>query len=192
MAGAGAAGLTLLGERAAHADTVLVQAGWAHGHSVQPQSPEAIQRLLRTGSGTHVEQVTGGGWFHFAIPTPVVVNGVRVRIDRVLVAFRTSGPETFVSSIDVFDGEGALIKHGFEFGLFGDHSQPDSLGVVSVPGQPAVGRAIGITVRVEFRGTPAAPGWIDFISAGADFISPGLAGRRRHPHPGGAGARPLS
>ena len=36
-------------------------------------------------------------------------------------------------------------------------------------GQSALGRAVGVIVRVEFDETPPVPGSFDFIAAGADF-----------------------
>jgi hypothetical protein len=169
-AGAGAAGLALLGQKAARADVLPARQMWVHGHSAEAQTPQDTRLILRTGSGTYIEQVTGGGWFHFAIPTPSIIDGKRLRIDRVAVAFRTSGANAFVASVDVFHGPWAFIKHGFEIGPFGDHSGDDSLVVVSVPDQPEVSRPIGVTVRVEFRGTAGAPGAVEFYGVSADFV----------------------
>src|SRR5215471_11423503 len=60
---------------------------WTHGTSVAVQTPPTAcaGQVVRQGAYT---QVTGSGgitcWFHFAVPTTVILSDRRVQIDRVM------------------------------------------------------------------------------------------------------------
>ena len=59
-----------------------LQASWVHGSSVQAQREGYFIAKRRHGSGT-VFKTHGKEWFHFAIPTPVIVNSQRASLAKV-------------------------------------------------------------------------------------------------------------
>ncbi len=64
----------------------LAHAMWVHGHNMQIEHPDRLQSVWRAGMYIRVEGKPGlSNWFHFAIPTPVIVNGNRLRADSVMV-----------------------------------------------------------------------------------------------------------
>jgi len=60
---------------------------WTHGVSMAVEDMNPVTLLQRTGRGTVVRQTAGSGnWFHFAVPTPTVVDDEE-EIHVVVVAF---------------------------------------------------------------------------------------------------------
>ena len=84
----------------------IAHAMWTHGHSLQIEYPDRLNWVQRTGYSIRV-QARGAAqpnWFHFAIPTPVIVNDTRLRVGSVLIRFKSAGG-AFVKAIHVYDGE---------------------------------------------------------------------------------------
>jgi Family of unknown function (DUF6623) len=76
----------------------ISQAMWTHGHSIQAEDPAAtVGRIGWAG------QIRRAGWYHLAIPTPVIVTDIRLRIDSAMLQF-TSGTEGSVQNVHVWDG----------------------------------------------------------------------------------------
>lgn len=99
-------------------------------------------------------------WFHFAIPTPVIVDDRRLKAGAVGVRFLTN--DAAVRAIHVYDGEIKIASK--DLGLY-----PTDWHVewVDVPGHPEVHWGLGISVNVIF--TPHR-GAIEFSAAGCDFL----------------------
>ncbi len=143
---------------------VLAHAMWIHGHSMQIESPENINTVGRKGFSIIVNGKGGmSSWFHFAIPTPVIVNDNRLRVGSVLVRFKTT--DATVKAIHVYDGENKIA--------FNDKLNLSSgqwhVERVDVPNNPEILWGLGISVLVAF-GVEASRA-IEFSSAGCDFIS---------------------
>ncbi|MCQ3978359.1 MAG: hypothetical protein DPW09_33450 [Anaerolineae bacterium] len=65
---------------------MAVQAMWAHGHMLQIEFADRIQSARRFGSSISIEgRQNTENWFHFAIPTPVIINDRRLRTGSVLL-----------------------------------------------------------------------------------------------------------
>lgn len=118
---------------------------------------QGSQVTFRGANGTH-------NWFHFAIPTPTLTEGIRASLKRVYVLYRTQ-PNVQIDEIQVYDGPNMkLLLNGLD--LSGSHT-------LSIDGQnnweladlPPVFWGVGISVGVKFR----REGNIVFASAGADF-----------------------
>src|SRR5262249_19095091 len=76
-----ASSAALLMTRKAEAQT-LPQASWIHGTSVQVEYTDRVNAILRRGFHTYINGRGGStNWFHYAIPTPVIVSGRRLRIE---------------------------------------------------------------------------------------------------------------
>ncbi len=138
---------------------------WIHGTSVQVEYLDRIFSIVRRGFHTRIECKPGTtNWFHFAIPTPVIVSDKRLKLDSVMLTFKT-GDQGAVKSIHVRDGRKEppiAIHEGLN--LNGDHPF-DRFGV---PGRPEVLSGIDISILVGAGVDPER--WVEFSAAGGDFI----------------------
>jgi len=88
LAGVAGSALTPGKAHAAVEDIDVVYASWIHGNSMEIEYPERIASQEHLGYYFKVEGNPGtANWFHFAIPTPVIVNDVRLRIKKVALRF---------------------------------------------------------------------------------------------------------
>lgn len=87
---------------------------WVHGSSVAIQDPGVIEWAYRTGKATHIKgKPHSSVWLHFAIPTPVIIDGNRLRVGKVLLRFKTEGyhyidhyqAHNWANEVHVWDGD---------------------------------------------------------------------------------------
>lgn len=144
----------------------LAEAMWTHGHSMQIEYPDNIAKVRKAGFYMEVEGKPGTkNWFHFAIPTTVIVNDKRLSADSVMLLFETLSEDAIVRDVHIFDGDARIASHN-GVNLTGKAGFQR----FKVPGQPKVKWGIGISVGVTFdKGSGARK--IKFKSAGCDFIS---------------------
>lgn len=140
----------------------LVQASWMHGHKLKVEDGDRA-RATRMGFHGRVRATAGGdNWVHFAIPTPVILDGRRSKLGSVLLRFRASGGAR-VHAVHIYDGEGRLAAHdNLEHAPAAWATERFEL-----PNRPEVNWGLGISVGVRL---PGPDSWIDFASAGADFL----------------------
>ena len=145
----------------------IANAMWAHGHSMVIEYPDRIKSERRAGFFYRVIGKTGTtNWFHFAIPTTVIVNDNRLAIDSVLVRFRSNSTSADITNIHVYDGENKIASHD---GL--DLSPAAwTMNRFAVPGKPEIKWGVGISIGVRFNGTTDSQNTMEFSSAGVDFL----------------------
>jgi len=177
---------------------MLMEARWIHGNAIvaetlhpalaqvtsQNGTPLAYTDIvgLRQGFGlTYRGNTPSFNFFQAMIPTPVIVDDKRTRLDRVFVLYRTAR-HVAVRTIHVWDGQNFI--RGFDLTAgFGDKTQAlpfregENSFKIRERGEqnPEVFFGIGISIGVEFgvRGVSPTPGeapTIQFVSAGADFF----------------------
>lgn len=147
---------------------MLEKAMWSHGHSMVVEYPDRIASEWRAGFFIRVTGRPGtSNWFHFAIPTPVIVDNDRLRIDSAMLRFRTGSALADVTNVHIFDGERQIAAYD---GLNLSPPNWDFLRF-NVPGRPEVFWGIGVTVGVRFDGSTEAQNQMEFASAGVDFLS---------------------
>ncbi|OQV12136.1 hypothetical protein BV898_13615 [Hypsibius exemplaris] len=80
---------------------------WIHGISVVSEDP--AWEVLRRSVGTLVRPRGGAGsnWVHFAIATPTVANGNRVRAKSIYLRFKACDGAR-ITTVHVYDGEGLI------------------------------------------------------------------------------------
>jgi Family of unknown function (DUF6623) len=143
----------------------LAHAMWIHGTSMQIEYPERVDAVRRAGSGIVVEGKPGSrNWFHFAIPTPVIVDDNRLKVGSVLLVCHTLSADAVIRDLHVFDGGHRIAEHN-NIGLSGD------VGMVryDVPEHPEVRTGIGISIGVGF-GVEMMSHQMVFTSVGCDFL----------------------
>jgi hypothetical protein len=156
----------LIPGRAEAADAAfrIAYASWTHGHSMQIEYPDRIPYQRRTGMSFDLEGQPGtDNWFHFAIPTPVIINDVRLRADWVMLTFRTFSPDAFVAHVHVYDGGARIAQHDNV-----NLSMEQPFVRLEVPNRPLVNSALGISLGVGF-GVEAMDHHMEFVAAGCDF-----------------------
>ncbi len=148
------------------AQTTGLETMWTHGASIQLETRALEASTARRGGFTTVVNTVNDTqiqWFHYAIPTPVVVAGRRATIDAVLVLGST-GHHAIVKSIHVWDGPNRRAT--FEnLNLVGNH-HPRKV----IPNRPPIFFGIGLSVGVSFQSTDPKEAWVNFAGAGADFF----------------------
>ena len=143
----------------------LAQAMWTHGHSLQIEYPERIATEWR--AGFYIE-VTGKpntqNWFHFAIPTKVIVNDQRLRVGSVMLLFQTLSANAVVRDVHIYDGDTSIAVHN-GVNLSGDAG----FRRFDVPNNPPVRWGVGISIGVDF-GNGSGSRAMRFKSAGCDLL----------------------
>ena len=148
-----------------------LQASWIHGTSVQPEREGYHVSKKFAGHGATF-RTYGKEWFHFSIPTPVIVDGKRASLKKTFVLYKTTGTSK-VTNVRVYDGT-KIIKAFDKIGLKGDHSASiDKNNTWVISPAPKIKYGVGISVCVDFGGpTKVGVPAIMFTTAGADFTTP--------------------
>ena len=142
----------------------IKHAAWTHGLGIELESRS--WSALRQGFYTTVRPSNEGGfgWVHFVIPTPVIVDGTRLKAESAMIRF-TTGRGAAITNFHVYDGEKKIADHN---GL----NLRGALQFVreSVPNTPQVLWGTAISLGVQFDGTEQED-YVQFISAGIDFYA---------------------
>lgn len=144
--------------------TKLAQAMWIHGTSLQVEFPDRIARTWQAGFYTEIEgKPNTENWFHFAIPSKVIVNDQRLRIGSVMLLCETLSADAVIRDIHLYDGPNKIAQHN-GVNLSGN------LGFrrFEAPTIPFVQWGIGISIGVRFGSTGSRV--MRFKSAGCDFV----------------------
>jgi len=142
----------------------LRHAAWLHGTGVQFENQSWAVRSLRQGPYTTVtpSNESTSGWVHFPIPTPVIVDGVRLKVQSAMIRFST-GPQASIGAIHVWDGEDRIYeRNGVAYR--GDRQFVRE----TLNNRPEVKWGTVICVLVNFNGR-GPDAWVQLISGGIDF-----------------------
>ena len=141
----------------------IYHAMWIHGHSIRIENPNRMDSATkRVGDFIRLVGLANNhNWFHVAIPTPVMVEDSRLKIDRLMLRFRTSGAT--LTQVHIYDGDNPIIEHN------GLSLNPNNWAFerFEVPGNPLVRWGIGMSFRVDFGSGRNRK--IEVSSAGCDF-----------------------
>jgi hypothetical protein len=142
----------------------IKQAAWTHGLGVELES--SSWSALRQGFYTTVRPSNEGasGWVHFVIPTPVIVDGTRLKAESALIRFST-GSTAKITNFHVYDGETKIAEYD---GL--DLTGSLQLVREAIPNNPQVLWGTAISIGVQFAGT-GVNDYVQFIGAGIDFYA---------------------
>ncbi|GAB3964642.1 hypothetical protein GCM10029978_025590 [Actinoallomurus acanthiterrae] len=141
----------------------ISQASWVHGHAVQPEDPTLT--VGRIGWAGQIRHPGSQGWYHIAVPTPVIVTDIRLRIDSAMLQY-TTGSQGTVKHVHVYDGPTRIAN--FDNVNLSGADRLDRFTLPQTP-KPSVGLGIGISIFMAL-GTDPAQAWIDLHSAGVDFL----------------------
>ncbi len=154
------------GIRSIYGGYSIAHAQWIHGTSIQIEYPERLERITRAGFYTYLYgKPNTKNWFHFAIPTPVIVDSKRLKIVCAILRFRTFSSNAIVKHIHIYDGYTKIAAHN-NINLTGNNW----FAKYGVAHKPSIYWGLGISIGVEFKGGTAKNRRMDFVSAGCDLI----------------------
>jgi hypothetical protein len=146
---------------------MALQAFWVNGTAVKQEREGYFISKQYYGHGVKFNS-RGEEWFHFSIPTPVILNNVRSSIKKIFVFYATEG-SAVIRHVRYYDGP-KIIQSFDNINKSGNHSNTvdaDNGWLVTL--HPML-FGVGISVCVNF-GTPSpsnAPA-VWFTAVGADF-----------------------
>ncbi len=144
----------------------IAHAMWVHGTDIKVEVDANVESITRFGFFTRiVGKPNTTNWYHFAIPTPVIVDGNRLAIARAMLRFVTGGNQAVVRDVHIYDGS-ARIAADQAVNLSGN--QP--FAKFGVAHKPDVAWGIGISIGVRTGAGTVNQRRMDWISAGVDFL----------------------
>ncbi len=134
-----------------------------HGSSIQVEFPEHLTKMRRTGWGTLIEQNGGSdNWFHFAIPTPTIMNDSNRFIFTKAYFSADLNENVRIEKIHLRSGDELRIEKIVR------HSDRKLIDETIVPGTRSSVLPISLSIYARFlTGTPK--GQIIFRHAGAEL-----------------------
>ena len=166
---------------------MIKHASWAHGNAVVAELPSGLI-IRHWGWGTQMQftfaqnQSPPAAWCHIPIPTPVIVNDVRLKVQTPFLLFK-AGQHAAIDNVHIFDGPNRIHTWNTVVGnnaagrRSGDHSRGiDSVNTLTLPNPHSVifGMSIAFTfvpVALTTSSPPVDPeGTLLITTAGADFF----------------------
>ncbi len=149
---------------------VLRHAMWIHGHSLRVEEMRFMDSVRRHGSSiTLIGKPNSRTWFHIAIPTPVVVDEIKLHLDSIRLRFRTAGAT--ITIVDIYDGHIKLKRHdglSYTSTEYCTQALPPGDPDAEVFLPPLIHWGVGISFLGVFGGA-TTDRRIEVSSAGADF-----------------------
>ena len=142
----------------------LENASWIHGNAALVELPANVESQRYYGFYNRIVGKPGTtNWIHFALPTPVIEDGVRLVLDRFMLR-AVLGEATTLRDVHIRDGERVVALHNdvnatgtLSFARFG------------VASMPAVSWGVSVSLGFTTGKGSAAARRIDLISAGFDY-----------------------
>ncbi len=148
-------------------------ASWVHGNDLTVETPTNLDRVGHFGWGADMQIKLGkGSWFHIALPTPVIVAGVRTKLERVFLMFKADSGD--IRNVHVYDGS-FKVKEFNDLHSTGEHRTAlDGLNTFNLPTPHEV--VFGIGISFFFQGSigfdsAIPPPRLILASAGGDYRS---------------------
>lgn len=144
----------------------ITEAMWVHGHAMRVEYPDRLANIWRAGMYVRATgKPSTTNWFHFAVPTTVIVKNKRQMLDSVMLRFRAGSTHASVTNVHIYDGPSRIAAHD------GLDLSPSAFGLerFNVAGKPDVLWGIGISVGVQFTGSNDTQNKLEFAAAGCDF-----------------------
>jgi hypothetical protein len=138
-----------------------------------PQRDITINGAQVTFSQEYQSGTWNSNWFHFPIPTPVILDDMRVQLLQVFIFYEAQLARLI--SVHVWDGPNRVWERN-NLSHDGHHLEAiDSLNTFPLNPPPTIFWGINISVQVEFLpeelAQPQIRSLVVFSTAGADFIT---------------------
>jgi len=153
---------------------MLKQASWTHGNSLTVETPQNLSSITHIGWGTELRFASGkSSWCHIPIPTPVIVNDQRLKVQKLFLLFNVKEAQSRIMNIHIYDGPNRIQTFD-GLSLKGDHSGGiDDVNTITLQKQHEV--FYGVSISFFFQAatgidSPIPPPLLTVTTAGADFI----------------------
>jgi hypothetical protein len=150
----------------------LKAAMWVHGNIVEVQLPALVfQGRFDWGTKYSALRDRHDNWFHFSMPTPVIVDDIRPPLVKIFVFYNAE----FATIREVRARDGPReVKRFDNLNLTGDHSfNIDSSNSWVIDPPITILFGLGISLRATISpDVESPPRGLIFTTAGADFRSP--------------------
>ncbi len=141
-------------------------ATWVHGNAAIVQYPNRLTSQLQYGFYNRiVGKANTTNWIHFAIPTPVIEDGVRLVMDRFMLRAVTGSAAT-LRDVHIRDGERVVSRQN---GV--NRSGSLSFERFGVASMPSIRWGVSVSLGFDFGSGTDGERRVDLISAGFDFKS---------------------
>ena len=98
---------------------MALYASWVHGNVITVEAPENLDRVGHYGWGGDMAIKPGkDSWFHVPLPTPVIANDVRTKLNRVFLLFDSVSGS--IRNVHVYDGS-SKVQEFNNLLLSGEH-----------------------------------------------------------------------
>jgi hypothetical protein len=152
---------------------MIKQSSWTGGNSIVIENAENVERERHYGWGTLIGVVPlHGCWFHISIPTPVILNDRRAKVQKFYLLFicRDDMPSS-IRSVHIWDGRIQVQQfNGLDLkGNYADHIDASNTFTLTDPHEVLFGMSISFYFQ---GGNRSGPERILFLvtGAGADFF----------------------
>jgi hypothetical protein len=148
-----------------------IDAAWVHGNILTVENPENLRRVGHFGWGADMQVAPGkSSWFHAALPTPVLLAGVRRKLLRVFLMFEAE--QGSIRAVHVYDGS-SKVQQFDSLALSGEHRVSlDSANTFNLTTPHVVRFGIGVsflfTADIGFD-SAIPPSRLILGSAGGDY-----------------------
>lgn len=149
-----------------------LNAFWVQGTAASLESPTSGITLNKFGWGavyTVPSSISGtSAWGHIPIPTPVILHGIRSKLNQILVQYNGNAK---IDRVDVWDGPNKIASRAVNW--TGDHRTFGNWGVISFPTPPEVLYGIGVSFHISNNctaGTVCPKQTMNVVSMGGDFL----------------------
>lgn len=152
---------------------MALYASWTHGNALTVENPENLAKVGHFGWGADMLVQPGkASWFHIPLPTPVIVNDVRTKVQKLFVMFRTDPGGGQIRNVHVYDGSGKVQEfNGLH--LSGEHRGAlDGQNTFNLSAPHTVVWGMGISFFFQASvgiDSPIPPSRMIVASAGGDF-----------------------
>jgi Family of unknown function (DUF6623) len=150
---------------------MALHASWNHGNAVRVETPENFKSIKPMGWGTDLELIPGRqSWLHIPVPTPVIVDDVRVRVRTLFLLFNSD--LAFLHDVHIFDGPSRIQSFDLLGTVWGQHgSAIDTVNTFKLSTSHSVSWAMSISFRFEAAKVIEVPRrpTLSVVAAGADF-----------------------
>jgi hypothetical protein len=122
-----------------------------------------MSSIASKGWGVRLDgNANSSNWLHLAIPTAVIVEDQRLRIDSVMLRLKASGSS--IVAVHVYDGETKIAAHD----ALSLSPSDWSMSRFDVSSTPLVFWGIGISFKVQY--SSASVRALEISAGGADFL----------------------
>jgi len=162
---------------------MTLHASWIHGNALTVENPENLDRIGHFGWGADMSVQAGkGSWFHIPVPSPVIVEDVRMKVQNLFLLFDAEAAGGKITRIHVWDGA-SQVEVFDEVNRLGHHlGGPDAENTITLTRPHTVIFGMSISFFFQAGGTgagvfgDATSSRLIVGSAGGDFTTSAING----------------